>query len=125
MLRMIDASELAAEIEKAEFSFQDEKELQAGVAEFVGNVLGFPVTRELQLTPRDRVDLYVGDPDCIGIEVKIAGSRDAVLRQVQRYTESELIRSIIVVTARTQLANLPTSLGGKPIHTASLIRSVL
>ena len=60
----------------------------------------------------DRIDFLVGR---IGIEVKTRHSRADVLRQLDRYAQSEMLDSLILVTTRAQHRDAPESIRGKPL----------
>lgn len=53
--------------------------------------------------------------DRIGLEVKVQGSLAAVARQLQRYAHTADLDQLVVATTRPGLADLPESLGGKPV----------
>lgn len=93
------------------YHFSGEHQLQEGLALALTEA-GLPVRREVRLTARDRVDLLTGR---VGIEVKVAGSAETVLRQVQRYATSDLLDALIVVTTRATHRALPDVVGGKPL----------
>ena len=98
-------------IEGCRFRYHDEDCLQAGLAEAF-TAAGHAVAREVRLSGRDRLDLLTGR---IGIEVKIAGQADAVLRQLTRYAQSDLIDELVLVTTRARHRALPDTVGGKPL----------
>jgi hypothetical protein len=99
------------------FRYADENQLQEGIAAALATA-GFAAEREVRLNARDRIDLLVGR---VGVEVKIAGSGEALLRQVRRYTESDLVDGIVVVTAKVRHLRLPTVLNGKPIEVLTVV----
>lgn len=104
------------------FHFDDEATLQEGIAEAL-NSAQISFEREVELGPGDRIDFMAGD---VGIEVKIEGSYSNVSRQLLRYAQHDRVQAIVLATARTQLATqVPTTMNDKPVHVASLIRSVL
>lgn len=99
------ADELLATLARARFLWSAEDELQRGLAAAL-EAAGHEVEREVRLNPRDRIDLLV---DRIGIEVKIAGARRDVQRQLRRYLTSDLLDELILVTAKAQHLTIPTA----------------
>lgn len=79
---------------------------------------GIEFQREASLSPADRPDFMVGG---VAIEVKVNGSTNALIRQLHRYAQHERVESILVVTNRARLTQLPTELGGKPLVVAALL----
>lgn len=114
------ASDIVAVIHRAQLRYATEAELQEGVA-FALTAAGFVVRREVPLTARDRIDLLVGR---IGVEVKIAGMPRNVDRQLLRYAQSDLVDALLLVTNRAR-HRPPTTLNGKPVLVASLLRAGL
>lgn len=95
------------------FQVQDEKMLQAGI-ERVLREASFPFEREVELTPRSRVDFLLCG--VVGVEVKISGLPNDVLRQLARYAEVPRIEGLVLVTTRMTLAaRMPSELAGKPL----------
>lgn len=113
---MIDR--LRAAIAAHRFSFSTEDDLQRGIAEVLTGA-GLLFEREFRLSVTDRIDFLL--PDRIGIEVKIDGSISLLTRQLHRYSRSEAIGQLVVVTSRNRLTNLPRAMNGKPIHTIALM----
>lgn len=111
---MTDAIE--AVLRCARLSYANEDELQAGLAAALTEA-GYEVQREVRLTPRDRIDLLVGD---VGIEVKIAGDYARVNRQLERYAASDQVASLILVTNRHR-HNPPAAIAGKPVSVVRLL----
>lgn len=96
--------------------------VESAVQEGVANVLSWGETayeREVRLSDADRIDFLLADGT--GIEVKVAGSLPALLRQLQRYAQHDRVRALLVVTTRTRLMALPEMLSGKPVAVASLL----
>ncbi len=73
--------------------------------------------REVQLGSSNRIDFLVGD---IGVEVKVAGSRGEVVRQLQRYALVERIAGLVLVTTCLRHAHLPDTLANKPLRVVHL-----
>lgn len=100
------------------YVFASEDELQEQLAAVL-DAAGVPVTREVWLSPRDRIDLLAGD---VGIEVKVKGKRTP-LEQLARYAESSWVAGLLLVTTRA--ARLPEQLHGKPVAVVSLLTNGL
>ena len=65
-------------------------------------------------TTRDnRIDLLVGS---VGVEVKVAGSLEALTRQIQRYAHAPEISELVVVTDRAALRAVPSTVAGVPVE---------
>lgn len=107
-------------IEAARFTCAGEKELQLALAQCFANA-GIDATREVRLDTHSTIDFLAGR---VGIEVKIAGSPIAVMRQLQRYAHSEQIDGLVLATRRFGIAEFPATIAGKPLVIAH-VRSVL
>lgn len=101
---MTSAVLLAARVRTHRFAVLNEDHLQQALAELLGG------RREVNLTAGGRVDLLLDD---VAIEVKVAGSAEAVLRQVQRYAKSDEVREVLVVSTCSGHAHLPGEVSGK------------
>ena len=77
----------------------------------------FTADRERALSRRDRPDFIVDvDGLSVAIEVKVAGARSAVLRQLGRYAEHDQIDAIILASGRRVLAaGIPEIIHAKPV----------
>lgn len=113
---MSTASFVADAIRRVRFNCVSEDDLQRGIEKVLTDV-GMKFEREVILSPRDRLDFVV---DGLGIEVKIAGGLNDVMRQVQRYLGYEQIKAVMVVSTRSAHNSLPDSLRGKPVHVVVL-----
>jgi len=102
------------------YNLTNEESIQLGIAEALraGHIA---FERETRLSARDRLDFLVGD---VAIEVKLKGTANDLLRQLSRYTEHESVRELLVVTARSQLSDLPDELHGKPLECLVLLGSI-
>jgi hypothetical protein len=111
----VPSRNVADVVRSARFSFGDEDQLQAGIADALINA-GYAVAREVRLNARDRIDLLVHGG--IGIEVKIAGPASAVRRQLARYAEHESIQELILVTrsaaSRASTSSSPPTSRSRP-----------
>ena len=94
------------------FRFTREAELQEAIFALL-TAANIDFARECILTPTDRIDFLVGG---LGIEVKIDGSLAALTRQAHRYTALPSIESLLVVTSRFRLTDLPPTLNGKRVE---------
>lgn len=101
-------------IDRHRFQIGDEKALQHEIAEALrGAVIGFE--REVRLAPGDIVDFV---SNRVGIEVKVKGGKRAILRQLERYAESDQVDFLILVSAVAM--GLPAEIKGKPVLRVSL-----
>jgi hypothetical protein len=67
-----------------------------------------PFQREVRLNPTDRIDFVVGE---IGIELKVKGAVNAVLRQLDRYAASGRFSDLVVVSTQFKHRVLPSMWG--------------
>lgn len=107
---------VCAALTRFRYAYPDESGLQAALSEAL-SAAEIPVTREVQLTARDRIDILCGR---IGIEVKTAGTAIAAYRQCQRYAHSDALDALVLLTTRVDHATLPTTVGGKPLRVVLL-----
>jgi hypothetical protein len=116
----VAAYEVAIALAGWRFLHADEDALQEG-CQLVLQRAGYIADREVRLDARNRIDLrVVSEGVRVGIEVKIAGRRDAVLRQLTRYAESDQIDALILVTTCVRHSPMPVALNGKPLLTVAL-----
>jgi hypothetical protein len=118
---MTVAGYIAQALRAATFTFTSEAELQDGIALALQSAQ-IVFTREVRLTPRNRIDFFVAGGT--GIEVKVDGSLSALVRQLHRYAELENVRELVVVTSLIRLSRLPPDLCGKPITAVCLARGI-
>ena len=113
----MNVSELCEKIAFHRFNYRDEQQLQDGI-ELMLKDANIPFEREKVLGPNSRPDFFV---DGIAVEVKIKHSLADLTRQVYRYASYDAVRSIVVVTPRMRLSNLPDVLFDKPIRVVTLL----
>ena len=106
------------------YNFSTEKELQDGLEKaFIENEVQYE--REVRLQQRDIIDFVVTHHGIrLGIEVKINGNRNALLRQISRYLEHESIDSIFVVGTPYWILNIPQSLHGKELYCHRILGAI-
>lgn len=68
---------------------------------------------EVHLAEAGRIDFLV---DRVGVEVKVAGETEPLLRQITRYAHRDEIDELLVVTTRRKHRALPALVAGKPVH---------
>ena len=107
----------------AEYRFDTttEDDLQCGIAAVLQQAK-INYSCEVALTKADRIDFLV---DGCGVEVKTAGTPNAVLRQLYRYAASEQVKSLLLVTTRPQHNSLPDMIDGKPLQVLILFQSLI
>jgi protein gp37 len=117
---MAVVGEVLDALSSAHFRFASEDELQLALATALGQA-GLDVEREVRLDAQSRIDLQIGR---VGIEVKVAGKPDSVLRQLKRYAESGRFDALVLVTSRVRHA-LPAAIDGVPLHIVQLAGAAL
>lgn len=100
----------------ARFTYATEEQLQLGIATSLHHY-GIAFKREFRLNAADRIDFLIGS---IGIEIKIAGNSESVLRQLTRYSASAAISELILVTSKASHRALPEFVGGKSLTVIQL-----
>lgn len=90
-----------------EAAFQQAVELRLSIA-------GMAYEREARLSARDRIDFLVDGG--IGVELKVNGATNDVMRQLLRYAESDKISALVLVTTRALHQAMPPSMNGKPVR---------
>lgn len=94
------------------YSFQNESELQEGIASVFAS-LGWVVVREYRLTDHDRPDFFFEEEGLV-VEVKVKGATTQVLRQLSRYAESPKVSAVVLVTSLMR-HSVPEGFNGKPL----------
>lgn len=90
-------------------TFGDEVTLQNQLST-IFSTAGLVFVREFKLSPGERPDFWL---EPWAVEVKVGGSLDAHLRQLQRYNKHPLVAGTILIG--TKPFRLPESLAGKPV----------
>jgi len=83
--------------------------------------LGVEFVREHRFNAADRVDFFTAAG--LAIELKVDGTRNAVLRQLIRYAEHDCVKSLLLITTRSKHLGMPATLQAKPLavyHVLSL-----
>jgi hypothetical protein len=108
---------IVAALSSFRFRFNTEDELHQGIAQVLEKNQ-FNAKHEAELTAADRIDFLV---DGIGIEVKVDGSRAAVIRQLHRYAQLHEIKALILITSRNRHCDLPETINNKPLRVINLV----
>lgn len=70
-------------------------------------------TREAVIARNCRVDFLL---DTTAVEFKVHGSAIEVMRQLHRYSQSRMVREIVLVTMRNVHRLMPAKISGKPVE---------
>lgn len=110
---------VVAALRATQFTYRDEDALQAGLAAALDDA-SIPNTREVRLGAGvGRIDLMAGP---VGIEVKVAGSVGAVVRQLERYAAHPDIEHLVLVTTEPQHRDVLRLVTGCPVTLFDLAR---
>ena len=93
------------------FLTRDEAELQHLVARELTRS-GIEHEEQVKLGPGERIDFMCG---AVGLELKTMGGLAPLIRQLDRYAESDRVAALVVLSTRRQLTFLPSELRGKPV----------
>lgn len=112
------------EIRKYRLSIGQEVELHRELERVIEQLLpGEDVKREQVLdSPADRIDFYLPRV-LIGIEVKVKGQADDVMRQLARYARSPKVQHLVLITGHLRLMPVfgrLSELGHKPFTAIAL-----
>lgn len=77
------------------------------------DLAGIKYRQEVALTDQDRIDFHIPDQK-IGIEVKLSCAARQIYRQIERYTESDDVNAIILLT--NTAVGLPMHINGTPVY---------
>lgn len=117
------AQEVAHRISEFTYQWLSERELQDAMWGVLSG--GFSARREVVLSVRDRADFVVKHGFSVAIEVKVAGSRNPILRQLGRYAEHDSVDALVLASARrTLLHAMPAAIHGKPLAVALVAGSL-
>jgi hypothetical protein len=115
-----DAERLATYLAAFDYRWTSELELQDAIWDLL--LPRFPaefplLQREAILSPQDRPDFMVTvGGTTVAVEVKVKGSRNAVLRQLGRYAAHDEVDAVLLASGRRVLAaTMPPSIHGKPL----------
>lgn len=92
------------------YNSANEDDLQRGLASVLDRA-GIAHEREHALAPGCRVDFFIHG---IALECKIRCSQAALLHQVHRYAELDVVEAVLLFTPSLRL-RLPHTLCGKPV----------
>lgn len=92
----------------------NEKYLHAEVYQVLKSTK-YKIISEYKLGARSRIDFYLSESS-IGVEIKIAGSVNQVMRQIHRYNAYDQISGIILITSRAKHTSIPLELNHKPVR---------
>ncbi|BCI84682.1 hypothetical protein MTY66_63070 (plasmid) [Mycolicibacterium sp. TY66] len=109
------AAAVADHLGRFTYRWTNEIELQQAIWDVLQS--RFVADRERALSRRDRPDFIVDvDGVSVALEVKVAGARNAVLRQLGRYAEHDTVDAIVLASSRRVLAaGIPAAIHGKPV----------
>jgi hypothetical protein len=108
---------IVSALSNSRFRFNSEDELHQGIAQVLAQHQ-FNAKHEAELTAAERIDFLI---DGIGIEIKIDGSRAAVIRQVHRYAQIHEIKALILITSKTRHSDMPETINNKPLRVINLV----
>lgn len=117
----LTAISLRAILSGYRFRFATEEQLHAGIEEAMTRE-GLRWEHEKHLSS-GRIDFLV-EPE-IGVEVKVDGSRAALLRQISRYLLQSEIRELLVITTRASHSEIPMVMQGKTVRVLYLSPGML
>jgi hypothetical protein len=106
------AADLAEVLSRHAYRYANEVGLHAGLEQAMLDADLHP-RPEVHLGPAGRIDFLV---DRVGVEVKVAGETEPLLRQLTRYAGRSEIDELLVVTTRRKHRQLPSAVSGKPVH---------
>lgn len=109
---MSDLVAVANGLRQYNYVARNEADLQDAIASAL-TMQGHEFRREVELSRSDRIDFMAG---AVGIEVKVGGSRSALIRQLHRYAQHDEVSALLVVTTLHKLTALPMCLNDKPVH---------
>lgn len=118
------AAILASLLSSLRVSASTESKLQQVLEDHFSTMVAWEIRREYPLSRRDRVDFFFR-PGRIGLEVKVDGTTNAVMRQLARYAESDDIEALVLLTTQARHRSMPNTLRGKPVRVVFTGRTAL
>lgn len=121
---MITIDDFGELISTHKFRYSNEKELQKCLEElFISK--NIPFERETRLSNKDIVDFVIElDIGRTGVEIKVDGSRNSLLRQINRYLSYESITAVFIIGSPYWLNNLPIQLNNKGIYRHRILTGI-
>jgi len=92
----------------------NEADLQLEIGHVLSEV-GHKYLREHRFNDQSRIDFYLPEHK-IGIEVKVAGNVNSVMRQIHRYNACDPVDGVILITSRAKHTSIPKELSHKPVR---------
>lgn len=105
--------EIEAVVRRASFRWSSESDIHRGLEQWLEQQQqDVPSFRsEVSLSKRDRVDVLLDDGTAI--EIKIAGTKTEVLRQLHRYAEHVEVTGLLLLTTKMAHTSMPKDVLGK------------
>ncbi len=104
---MSQLDSIVSVIKQCSFRWSSEADIHKGILQWLErqqqHVPSF--RSEVVLTKRDRLDVLLDDGTAI--EIKVAGTKTEVLRQLHRYAEHEVVTGLILLTTRMAHLSMP------------------
>lgn len=108
---------IADVIRRSTLTYTDEVSLHVQISDALQRA-GIYHVREAPL-PGGRVDFLTLDG--VAVEVKVAGARYDVIRQLNRYAASSPVNAVVLVTTVATHTALPDTLAGCPVRVVTLL----
>lgn len=120
---IVNAIEVINILARYRFRFATEGQLQQGISSAL-TIAKMDHQREVRIDQDSRLDFLCDGG--LAIEVKISGNftRSDLVRQFTRYAESDRVEMLLVVSSKF-IADMPTTLNGKPLTVHVLLGSML
>lgn len=121
----MNAEDVIAVLRRYRYRFTCERDLQVGIASAL-DAAGIAFIREYRLEDdKGIIDFWI-EQGQVGIECKIKGTLPDVTRQLFRYSESNQVDALILVTAKAKLGrNQPDEMNGVPLRVLDLWKTFL
>lgn len=114
--------DIADLLRRCSFRWSSEADIHKGAIQWLEqHHQSLPTFRsEVRLSARDRLDVLLGDGTAI--EIKVDGSRTAVLRQLHRYAEHDAVSGLILLTTKSSHSRqMPKAVLGKPLEIVQVL----